>query len=254
MSKAINANKKTPMNLSKHISIVLVEPEHPNNVGAVARAMNNMGFTNLILVNPCDYLSGGSDGARTLAMHSQNILQTAKVYSNLHSALSEQNFAIALTNRVRGQHKTLENSWNLENIFQQIQGESHIALVFGRESSGLTNSEVDLCNLLMTIPTFGQNTSLNLAQAVMVILYEVSKSLNQKESTQTQKMILATSQHLESLKHNLFSVLNRIGYIKIGNESKRWSVFSKLISEKFLSEKEVNILQGILNKIKENLK
>ncbi len=254
MSSALKKNKETSKNFTKNISVVLVEPEHPNNVGAVARAMNNMGFTKLILIKPCDYLSGGNDGARTLAMHSQDILQSAKVYSDLRSALLEQNFVIALTNRVRGQHKILENSWNLEYVFKQIQNENNIALVFGRESSGLTNSEVDLCDLIMTIPTFGQNTSLNLSQAVMVILYEISKTLNKQESFQEQKVILATSRHIESLKHNLFSVLERIGYIKIGNESKRWSVFSKLISEKYLSEKEVNILQGVLNKIKENIK
>ncbi|KAB8028472.1 RNA methyltransferase [Fluviispira multicolorata] len=241
-------------NLSKNISIILVEPEHPNNVGAVARAMNNMGFFNLRLIKPCDYLSGGKEGAKTLAMHSQDILKNAKVYSCLSDALVDKQVVIAFTNRARGQHKSLEVSWNLEKIFTDIRHDYKIAFVFGREASGLTNAEIDLCNICMKIPTFGNNTSLNLAQAVIVILYEASKVLNKIGNTKSENINLATSNHIENLKLNLFFVLGKIGYIKNGNKSKRWSVFSKLIADKFLTEKEVNIMQGILNKIKEYIR
>ncbi len=236
---------------SKNISVILVAPEHPNNIGAVARAMNNMGFYNLRLVNPCDYLNGGKEGARTLAMHSQSILADSKVFNNLNEAIVDKQIVIATTTRIRGHHKQLDLSWDLAALFNQFSDDSQIALVFGREGSGLTNAEIDLCNHCITIPTFGNNSSLNLAQAVMVILYETSKILRSNEIPNKRNLNIATSKHIESLKLNLFSVLSKIEYIKTGNESKRRSIFSKLISDKSFTEKEVNILQGVLNKIKE---
>ena len=236
---------------SKNISIILVAPEHPNNIGAVARAMNNMGFNDLKLVNPCDYLNGGKDGAKTLAMHSHSILTNAKVFKTLNEAIIDKQIVIATTARLRGQHKQLDSSWNLPFLINQFSNNTQIAFVFGRESSGLTNSEIDLCSHFISIPTFGENSSLNLAQAVMVILYEISKILHKNNVPQKNNTDLATSNHIESLKQNLFTVLSKIDYIKSGNESKRWSVFSKIIADKSFTEKEVNILQGVLNKIKE---
>ncbi len=238
--------------VSKNISIILVAPEHPNNIGSVARAMNNMGFFDLRLVNPCNYLNNGKEGALTLAMHSQKILYNAKVFSNLNDAIIEKQIVIATTTRVRGQYKQLELSWNLPILFNQFPNDTQISFVFGREGSGLTNSEIDLCTHCISIPTFGENNSLNLAQAVMVILYETSKILHENKIHQKLNLNLATSNHIESLKQNIFTVLSKINYIKSGNESKRWSVFSKIIANKSFTEKEVNILQGVLNKIKEN--
>jgi TrmH family RNA methyltransferase len=245
--------KNEKYKFSKNISIILVAPEHPNNIGSVARAMNNMGFNDLRLVKPCDYLSSGKEGARTLAMHSQNILIDAQVFTNLNEAIIDKQIVIATTTRIRGQHKYLELSWNLPSLFSQLSHNSQIAFVFGREGSGLTNAEIDLCSHCISIPTFGENSSLNLAQAVMVILYEVSKILHLDEIPQKENPNLATSHHIESLKQNLFTVLTKIDYIKSGNESKRWSVFSKIIADKSFTEKEVNIFQGVLNKIKETI-
>lgn len=246
--------KQPIQKLIENISVILVAPEHPNNVGAVARAMNNMGFHDLRLVTPCDYLNGGEGGARTLAMHSQNILAKAKVYKNLSEAILDKQIVIATTTRIRGQHKHLEVSWNMPILFSQFSEKNQIAFVFGRESSGLTNAEIDLCSHIISVPTFGENSSLNLSHAVMIILYETSKILHLNKIPQNKNLNLATSKHIENLKQNLFTVLSGINYIKIGNEGKRWSVFAKLIADKSFTEKEVDILQGILNKIKEKIK
>lgn len=246
----IQVCKKEIHTFLKNISIILVAPEHPNNIGAIARAMNNMGFYDLRLITPCNYLNGGKEGAKTLAMHSQNILLNASVFKDLKEALVDKQIVIATTTRIRSHHKQLELSWNLPSLFSQFSKDSQIAFVFGREGSGLTNAEIDLCNHFISIPTFGESSSLNLAQAVMVILYEASKILHLEEVQTKGNPNLATSNHIESLKQNLFTVLSKINYIKSGNESKRWSIFSKIIAEKSFTEREINILHGILNKIK----
>jgi len=247
----MNSLKNSNHNYSENMSIVLVSPENPKNIGAVARAMNNMGFSDLRLVNPCNYLSGGEEGARTLAMHSYDILSRAKIYSSLKEALADKQIMIATTKRSREQYKHLESSWNLPLILSNISKETKIAFVFGRETSGLTNAEMDFCNYFVSIPTFSKNSSLNLAQAVMVILYETSKIKDLNYFYNNEITCLANSDHIERLKENLFSLLSKINYIKSGNENKRRSVFSKIIAKKLFTEKEVNILQGVLNKFKD---
>lgn len=233
------------------ICIILVCPEHPNNIGAVARAMNNMGVSELRLVNPCSFLNHGDNSARSLAMHSQDILENAKTYSSLAEAITDKKIIIGTTNRQRGHHKYLHSIWKLEPIFNESMD---ISFVFGRESSGLTNAEIDLCSHILTIPTFGTTNSLNLAQAVMVVLYETSKIIfNYKNNVSIHKSNIASSQHIETLKSNLFTLLHKINYIKIGNHDKKRSAFSKIIAEKKLSTKEVNILQGIIQKAEKKI-
>ncbi|WGL61152.1 RNA methyltransferase [Pigmentibacter sp. JX0631] len=232
----------------KSICIILVCPEHPSNIGSVARAMNNMGVSELRLVNPCDYLKHGSESAMSLAMHSHTILLNAKVYSSLQDAVSDKNFIIGTTNRIRGHHKFLHSAWTIKEL---LKTNNDFTFVFGRESSGLTNSEIDLCNHLLTIPTFGTSHSLNLAQAVMVVLYETSKYLNSEVNAiqpSFKYKTTANSEHIEMLKNNIMSFLQKINYIKNGNDKKRKSVFSKLLAEKKLTAKEVNIIQGIIQK------
>lgn len=235
---------------SNNISVVLVAPEHPNNIGSVARAMNNMGFFDLRLVNPCPYLTGGEDGAKTLAVHSQFILENAKIYSTLKEALIDKQIIIGTTTRPRGHHKELSSCWQLDSFLSNLSDATQIAFVFGRETSGLTNLEIDLCNHLISIPTFGENSSLNLSQAVVILLYETSKTINKSNKNNISSEPLASSNHIEKLKDNLFFILKNIGYIKEGNTNKRLNIFSKLISDKKFTEKEVDIIQGVINKIK----
>ncbi len=234
-----------------NICVILVCPEHPSNIGAVARAMNNMGIFELRLVNPCSFLNHGENSARSLAMHSQDILEKAKTYSSLAEAVQDKNIIIGTTNRLRGQHKHLHSIWELEHV---LNDSLDIAFVFGRESSGLTNSEIDLCSHIFTIPTFGGTNSLNLAQAVMVILYEASKIIfSRKSNLNFNPKNIASSQHIETLKNNLFTLLHKINYIKIGNGNAKRSAFSKIIAEKKLSTKEVNIIQGIIQKTEKKI-
>lgn len=231
--------------------IILVCPEHPSNIGAVARAMNNMGAFELRLVNPCEFLHHGENSARSLAMHSQNILENAKIFTSLQDAVNDKNIIIGTTNRLRGHHKFLHSLWDLNSNFIT---ESNLTFVFGRESSGLSNAELNLCSHVITIPTFGETNSLNLAQAVMVVLYEVSKIIfKEKQPLKKAKKVAANSIHIEKFKESLFTLLDRVDYIKKGNCEKKKSAFSKIIAENKLSTKEINIIQGIIEKIQKKL-
>lgn len=238
----------------KHISVVLVEPEHAGNVGAAARAMNNMGFTEMRLVNPCDLRRNTHNGADALAAHSEFILNSAAVYPSLRDAVADKQLIVCLTARIRAEHQSPVSIWNLHNYLKKFEGQS-IAFVFGRESTGLTNAEADLCNVWMTIPTFGINSSLNLAQAVMTVLYEASRYFYAddgkrliEENTKSNSNA-AKSFEIENLKTHLFVLLEKIGYLKQNNRATKWSLFSDVLATKALTSKEVNMLRGVLSRV-----
>ena len=152
---------------------ILVSPAVPENVGAAARAVKTMGFKHLRLVRPCDYLS---PQARLLAHASGEILENAVVYNDLSEALADVSLSIATTAKRRniGQEKVY--SRDLAG-FIAAKGKTlqRVAIVFGGEESGLTNAEVRQCHVVSKIPLAASYPSLNLAQAVMIYAYELSR-------------------------------------------------------------------------------
>lgn len=165
------------------ISFILVEPKVPENLGAAARAIKTMGFKKLYLVNPCEYKTGK---AKWLAHGSANILDDAKVFTNLEEAINTNELAIGTT----GRHRTLKNEYiDLKQLTPFLESRGHvyskIALVFGREESGLSNDELALCDVISTISMASSFPSLNLSQAVMLYAYvlsgiEITKDINEK--------------------------------------------------------------------------
>lgn len=156
-----------------HIHFILVEPAVPQNVGAAARAIKTMGFSTMRLVNPCDHLS---DPARWLAHGSNEILEAAKVYPSLQQAAEGLDLLIGTTaNQSRTSKQDYHDSRELPHILgRKAAGLHHIGLVFGREESGLTNEELQLCDMASSIPLAASYPSVNLAQAVMIYTYELS--------------------------------------------------------------------------------
>ncbi|MFW6369871.1 MAG: tRNA/rRNA methyltransferase [Bacteroidota bacterium] len=155
------------------ISFVLVEPATPENVGAAARAIKTMGFHKLLLVNPCDHLS---DPARWLAHGSGEILENAQVFASLHQAVAGFDMVIGTTAKSRSVRYDYHPLTRLPEIIKS-KGNTvkKVAIVFGREESGLRNEELKLCHLVSTVPMKTTFPSLNLAQAVMLYAWELSK-------------------------------------------------------------------------------
>lgn len=157
----------------RNLSVILVEPRGPINIGMVARAMANFGVSELRLVNPCDHLDLE---ARKYALNALPLLEEALIYPDLAAALADLHFSIATTRRL-GQHRDVPLS--LADVPAQLAtlpAASRIGLVFGREDIGLTTAEVAACSAAATIPTDPGFASLNLAQAVILFLYELKRS------------------------------------------------------------------------------
>lgn len=150
---------------------VLVEPARPENVGATARAMKTMGFSQLRLVNPCDL----SRKARWVAHESTELLDQAQQYPSLQAALADVDFSIASSARRRLDHDDYLSPAECRVALAGKTASVHrAALVFGRESSGLTGAELALCDAATTVPLAVAQPSLNLAQAVMLYAWELS--------------------------------------------------------------------------------
>ena len=153
-----------------HIAIVLVEPQIPENIGSVARAMNNMGIHRLILVNP-----GNCDLSRVLKMAtgtSIDIVEEMEVHDDLMSALDPFQYVVGTTARLGAQRPALRKPRSLAGDLISISRNNLVAILFGPEDRGLSNDQLRYCHTIATIPT-ARFSSLNLAHAVMIVCYEI---------------------------------------------------------------------------------
>ena len=164
------------------IIFILVDPEEPENIGAAARAMHTMGYNSLRLVRPkADHLG---EKALALAHGSQHVLQTAQVYDQLKDAIADCDLACATTARHRYEKHHYTSVRELPDQLK-AKGEwlHRIAIVFGGERSGLKSADLEVCDLLTTIPQHQLQPSLNLAQAVMVYSFVLSADQTQIQIT-----------------------------------------------------------------------
>lgn len=154
----------------QRLIVVLVQPETPGNVGFVARAMANFGIRTLRIVGADPRQE---EQARTFSVHALDILESAEIFPDLHSALEGTHVAWAATARTGGNHSVTRAVVTLAELPDPTSLNGRVALVFGRESSGLTNEEIDLCDLAFSIPTSAKYPSINLSHAVAVSLYDL---------------------------------------------------------------------------------
>ncbi len=229
-----------------NLCVVLVEPTLPENVGAVARAMNNMGASELRLVNPCDHLG---KSALRVAAHSEGVLHAARVYSGLSAAVSDAQQVIGFTARRRDR---LGDPVQLPE-FGGFEGSNRVsrALVFGRESSGLSNAELACCDCLVQIPTPGPAPSLNLAQAVVVALYEFVREKSRTD--QTPPSAGAAAGEVEGFKRHLFEVLRLVGFLREHQRAALWQRFSEVIARAQMGSADLRLLRGFLRRIENRI-
>lgn len=225
-----------------HFSFVLIEPATPENVGAAARAIKTMGISDLRLVNPCDYLS---EPARWLAHASNDILEKAQVFNTFKKAIEDIDFIIGTTAKKRSvkyDYFPLEKLPGL--LLDKGNTIKSAALVFGREESGLTNAELKLCDLVTTVPLKNPYPSLNLAQAVMVYAYELSKIRHNKKETPEKN-----NNSFKALQEKIRTVLSVVGFSENSN------IFPRFIERlNFLNEDDIHLFHSFCNKFLENKK
>jgi TrmH family RNA methyltransferase len=230
----------------ENINFILVEPQHPGNIGASARALKTMGFRNFILVNPVEF---NVPETKFMAHASGNILKKIQVKKNLKVALKEMNFVIATTQRNRGYHLPYYTPKELSQKIIPISQNNKIAIVFGREDSGLTNEELRACHVTSTIPASVKHPALNLSQSVMIYCYELFNNSFEVEKKYYWKH--ASYQDIEGVFTHLHNSLKNIGFIPKDNWENFIMRFKRLFVRATPEGRDVKLMHKIFQSFDE---
>ena len=233
------------------IKIVLVEPSHPGNIGATARAMKNMGLSNLALVSPKRY---PSVEATALASGADDLLQTAWVGESIDEALQDCSYIYATTARHRklGWPSCDVRSAATEICARQLESGKKIAVLFGCERVGLDNDTLTRAQTHIYIPTNPAYSSLNLSQAVQLITYELKMAhdgLNPVLPIETREAPLASYDIVEGFYQHLETMLTHIHFLDPKQPKMLMGRLRRLFNRAELCEKEVHILRGICKSV-----
>ena len=219
------------------IYFILVEPKVPGNIGASARAMKTMGFFNLRLVHPVeDHLH---EKSRILAHGSNDILEKTQVFKSLEEAIKDIDFIIGTSAKDRRVNTKVYPVNSLKKVIDEKKGSiKSIAIVFGREESGLTNDEIDLCDIVSYVSMYNQYPSLNLSQAVMV--YAHNLFLDDIQNIHPRKADTETSSYKE-LKEKIVSIFKEIEVDK--NPALYGRLVERLAS---INDEDVHLLHSLI--------
>ena len=229
--------------LKENIYVVFVECESPGNVGFLARTMGNFGLDKLVLINPCTL----KDEAYYQAMHARSTVENALVYDTIEEFLKDKNidFIVGSTGAPGGSYNLSRIPIKPEELAKSMNYNDKIAILFGREGNGLTNAEIEMCDITVSIPTDPGYPIMNISHAAAVILYEVFKNRNNfpvdglEESTALEKEYLIKD--MEKL----------IDSLPIPEHKKRngLKVFKNIINRAFITGREAHTFKGILRRL-----
>ena len=227
------------------IRFVLVGTTHPGNIGAAARAMKTMGILNLHLVEPLHYPSAE---ATARASGADDILASAVVHDNLQSAIEGCHQVYGMSARLRHLTVPIVDPRQAVKQIQQHHDGAQVAIVFGREHSGLSNDELDRCQKLINIPANEAYSSLNLAAAVQVFAYELKMSFNPeiKVGRVGEDREAIDAKDLEHLYIHFEESLMAIGFLDPQNPKNLMRRLRRLFNRADLDRNELQILHGIL--------
>lgn len=227
-----------------HVAVILVEPQIPENVGSVARAMHNMGLGRLVLVAPKN-----RDLSRILKMAtgtSVRVVEEMAVYDDLLAALGPFQYVVGTTARLGALRPALTTPRRLARDLVSISRHNEVAILFGPEDRGLSNEHLRYCHSIATIPT-ARFTSLNLAHAVMIVCYEIFLAGASPQSEAHPR--LANKFELEGMYEHLKEVLTKIGFINPQNPEHWLLNIRRFLSRFPLRAREVRIVRGICRQI-----
>ena len=234
------------MNLD-NIRIVLVNTSHPGNIGGVARAMKNMGLSRLYLVAPRQY---PDEQAEWRAASAIDVLENAVVTETLEEAIGDCQFVVGTSARNRRIPWPLLDPRQCAERMGQVSAQEQVAVLFGREDRGLTNEELQVCNLHLHIPTSDAYSSLNLAMAVQIVSYELRMLLVQPdlpvEEDHQWDTPFASQENMERFYTHLESTLVDIEFLDPAAPRQLMSRLRRLYGRVRLDEMELNILRGTL--------
>lgn len=225
------------------IIFILVEPALPENIGASARAIKTMGFGSLRLVNPAHYISGK---AKWVAHGSDDILDNARVFKSVGEAIVDVSLVIGTTARYRTMKKDYLPVHRLTLMLGNLQYKNEkIAIVFGREESGLTNDELRLCDITTSIPMASLYPSLNLSQAVMIYAYELA-SLQKYDPKPDREAPPPGS--LKALKEKTALILKKTGIVR------QEALYNRIMERMSLAgETDINLMHSVASAVMANI-
>ena len=229
------------------IRIVLVGTTHPGNIGACARAMKNMGISDLALVQPKFF---PHEEATARASGAEDILENASVVASLEEAIADCVYVTGVSARSRSINwPSLDAREGAARLIEERQ-QGPVAAVFGPEKSGLRNADLDHCHTLLTIPANPEFSSLNLAMAVQVLTYELRVATQKEELPEYEADApAATSAELEHFYAHLERVLAEIGFLDPDNPRHLMRRLRRLFVRAGLDQNELNILRGVLTAV-----
>jgi tRNA (cytidine32/uridine32-2'-O)-methyltransferase len=225
------------------VRVVLVEPSHPGNIGAAARALKTMGMSRLAVVNPKRF---PDPQAEWRAAGAQDVLEATRICDDLDEAIADCRWVVGTSTRNRRiPWPLLSAEQAATQVFEEAEGD--IAILFGRENSGLSNEELQKCHCHLQIPASPQYPSLNLAMAVQVVCYELFKHAGETPARPAQwDRPLATTAQLEELLAHLETVLITSAFLDDTNPGQTMTRLRRLLLRLRPDVTEVQMLRGIL--------
>ena len=225
------------------VRVVLVRPEHSANIGAVARAITNMGLAGLDLVSPGDWRTVE---AWRMAWRAEDALEQARVFDSLDDALIGSIYTAGLTGRPGGRVTPIDVRTMAKDIASMAPS-APVSLIFGPESKGLTEQDLLRCQRRVRIPSHPAQPSLNLAQAVMVVAYEVFMTESEPNQAVTER---AEQADVEFALGSLRDAFLAIGFLTVNNPEARFVEWRELFGRAGLSAREVKLILALARRIR----
>jgi len=231
-----------------NLKVILVEPKGPLNVGSVARLCSNFEVDELRIVSPkCDIFSLE---AKKMALKGQKFLEHCKIFDDLQKAIFDCDLVLASCGRIDvNKDSFFESSEDIFNWIISFKKINNLAIIFGRENSGLTNDELLLANKIFNIPTSKNNPSLNLSHSVSIALYELNKSSKKSFNQELEVFNLASSKQIHDSFLEIEELLLGVGYLLKHTSRAKISKFKNYILRANTSMHEINVLRGIVHQI-----
>lgn len=238
--------------LLNNIQIILCNTSHPGNIGSAARAMKTMGLQNLTLVSP---IAQPDDHSLALSCNAKDVVENCKILGDIDTAIADSHLVLAMTGRKREFNDRLHTPKEIiPEIYEALKNQENVSIVFGNEQNGLTIEQLEKCNRLVTIPGNPQYFSLNLAQAVQIMCYEIYSNYNPDMSFLQNPIKRATEKDIQYLLNSFDTILENINFYNNKNEVRVVRHLQHILHKAELEREEVDLLHGILNQIKYKLR
>lgn len=230
------------------IYTVFVEPKTPGNIGFLARTMKNFGLKKLVLINPCKL----ENSAYYQAVHARELVQDAQVYGSIEEFIEDNEITttVGTTGTAGGSYNIPRIPVTPDELASNINTGGNVALIFGREGEGLSNEELELCDVLVTIPTSDEYPIMNISHAAAIVFYEIFK---QKKDYPVDDMDIADYEDKKIITELCDEIISQLEY----PDHKRRNVeiiAKRIIGRAFIAGREAKTLRGTLNRINNKIK